>query len=79
MQLQDNQLILSIKDDGAGVSKKDIGKIFDAYYSTAKESGGTGLGLNIVKQLVEQRLHSTIAVISQPDKGCEFIISRHLA
>jgi signal transduction histidine kinase len=45
-------------DDGAGISGKDLPHIFEPFYTSDKQRG-TGLGLNIVYNLVRQRLHGT--------------------
>ena len=66
--------VVSIRDNGSGIENKEVGKIFNAYYTTAKDNGGTGLGLNIVKQIVETRLNASISVQSQVNKGSDFII-----
>jgi len=60
-------------DDGAGISKKDLPHIFEPFYTSDKHRG-TGLGLNIVYNLVRQRLHGTITCESEPEKGVLFKI-----
>lgn len=57
-------LVVAIRDTGTGVRPEIIGKVFDPYFTTKSEGNGTGLGLCIVKRLVEQaggliHLHST--------------------
>jgi signal transduction histidine kinase/CheY-like chemotaxis protein len=68
-------LRFSIKDTGIGISEDKLVTIFDRFTqaeeSTTRRFGGTGLGLNIVKQLVELQ-NGVINVKSTPGKGSEF-------
>lgn len=68
-----NKELLNIQylDDGAGISKKDLPHIFEPFY-TSDQHRGTGLGLNIVYNLVRQKLHGTISCESEPGKGVLF-------
>ncbi len=72
------KLIIWIKDEGIGIDKKDLPFIFERFYRTDqsrnRESGGFGLGLTIVKELV-QALDGNIAVSSQPGIGTEFTVT----
>jgi signal transduction histidine kinase len=68
---------LSVKDDGIGLSAADCAKVFDEFYRARNEQTasipGTGLGLSLVKRLVE--LHQgTVAVASALGKGSEFTV-----
>lgn len=71
-------LSFSVKDTGIGIRKEDIPNMFDKFkrleLSRNRNVEGTGLGLNIVKQLVEQ-MHGKIKVESEYGKGSEFTIS----
>lgn len=64
-------IVITIEDDGIGMDKETLGKLFQHYYlgTNTKESGsGTGLGMAITKQLIQ--LHDgSINVKSEPEKG----------
>jgi signal transduction histidine kinase len=65
-------------DTGIGIPNREKGRVFDAFYqvdsSSTREFGGAGLGLSIVKRLVEA--HSgTIAVEDNPPRGTVFVVS----
>lgn len=68
-------LKFSVKDTGIGIPPKKLKTIFDRFTqaedSTTRKFGGTGLGLNIVKQLIELQ-NAEINVKSQQDRGSEF-------
>src|SRR5205085_1889518 len=44
--------ILSVRDFGRGIPKKDLARVFEPFFTTGRERGGTGLGLTIVQSLV---------------------------
>ena len=76
----DDNVKISVKDNGIGISKEDQEKIFDRFYrvdaarSTTADESSTGLGLSIVKHIVENH-KGTIKVVSEINKGSEFIIT----
>ena len=67
---ENNSIEVSVRDEGTGIDKDTINRIFDPFYSTKSE--GTGLGLSIVKQLTEA-MNGTIAVESD-DRGTGFTL-----
>lgn len=70
---QDNQEIeITIKDNGCGISKDDQKKIFSPFFST--KSSGTGLGLSISKNIIEDHTGSTFTLESEEGKGTIFKI-----
>jgi two-component system, NtrC family, sensor kinase len=72
---EDEYAIVEYGDDGCGISKEVLGKIFEPFFSTARGKGGTGLGLNIVYNLVTQKLQGKIDVQSEVGKGTQFKIA----
>ncbi len=71
----DDKITITVKDYGKGISKDDIKKIFQKYYSTAKKfrKTGTGLGLFLSQQIIKAH-NGTLEVQSEPDKYTEFCI-----
>lgn len=74
---EDDRVILSVKDNGIGISKEHQERIFERFYrvdkSRSKETGGTGLGLAIVKHIVA--LHdANIEVESEVGKGSKISV-----
>ncbi|HYF86399.1 ATP-binding protein [Azospirillum sp.] len=65
---------LSVADDGNGIAQEVLPKIFDPFFTTRRGSGGSGLGLHIVYNLVTGRLHGTIGVESRPGQGTRFTL-----
>ena len=70
----DDQLELIYKDNGRGIAQNKQDKIFDKFYTTKKRNGGTGLGLHIVKSIVQNKLNGTIDFKSEPGNGVEITI-----
>ena len=69
--------VLSVQDNGVGIPKEDIAHIFDRFYrvdkARSREAGGSGLGLSIVRQLVE--LHGgRVTVESEFGHGTTFTV-----
>ena len=75
---KDNYIKMHFKDDGIGIPKDSLNYIFERFYrvdeSRSKHTGGIGVGLTIVKSIVD--LHKgNIEVKSKVNKGSEFIIT----
>ena len=62
---------ISVSDTGRGMSKAELDRAFDDFYTT--KTGGTGLGLSIVRRLVLDS-HGSLKVESEPGKGSTFIV-----
>ncbi len=73
----DTHAIIIIRDEGIGMDKKEIPRIFERFYridrARGRNSGGTGLGLAIVKHLIDAH-HGRIFVESEPGVGTQFKI-----
>lgn len=74
IQKQGNILLLHFRDTGRGMDEAVLKKIYDPFFTTKRNRGGTGLGLHIVHNLVCQTLMGQITCISSPGKGTEFQI-----
>ncbi|WP_378954709.1 ATP-binding protein [Pelosinus sp. sgz500959] len=74
VKTNDKQIILLYIDDGKGMDKNVLSKIFDPFYTTKRGHGGTGLGLHIVYNIVKQRFKGTILCESQLGQGTKFKI-----
>ena len=73
----DDNAVISFADSGVGIPNESIEHIFERFYrvdkARSRSTGGSGLGLSIVRNIVE-RNNGTITVSSQLNKGTEFII-----
>jgi len=75
LHAENRKAVFSVKDDGCGIPKEDIDKIWQRFYKSKADvnSGGNGLGLPISKRIVELS-GGTISVTSEEGKGSEFIV-----
>ena len=77
MKTTDDQMILSISDQGLGIPKQDLPRIFDRFYrvdrARSRAQGGTGLGLAIAKEIIKQH-KGFIWAKSEYGKGSTFTI-----
>lgn len=72
------RVLIAVQDQGIGMDQKEVRQVFQKFYRTkkAEESGeaGTGIGLSIVQQIVEQH-GGRIDVVSQPGAGSRFTLA----
>jgi signal transduction histidine kinase len=77
LTLEEGHAKLVVKDSGIGIPPQEIAHIFDRFYmvdkARSREAGGTGLGLNICKVIVDS-INGTITAKSEPGRGSEFIV-----
>jgi signal transduction histidine kinase len=74
-QLQDQCAIITVSDNGHGIASENQSKIFDPFFTTRLGQGGSGLGLNIVYNLVTGLLGGDIQVTSEPEQGSCFTLT----
>jgi PAS domain S-box-containing protein len=81
--LDGDRVRISVKDEGVGISTEQLEDIFDmfaqAHQSSETLTGGLGVGLTLVKRLVELHGGSILARSEGPEKGSEFIVELPLA
>jgi signal transduction histidine kinase len=65
---------LSVQDNGAGIAAQHLDRVFDPFFTTRLGQGGSGLGLNIVYNIVTQTLGGTIRAESVSGQGARFIL-----
>ncbi len=70
----DEQVEISVKDNGKGIANKNMKQIYDPFFTTARGKGGSGLGLNIVYNIVNTLYNGEIECKSKEGKGTQFII-----
>jgi signal transduction histidine kinase len=77
LNIENNSITIKVKDNGIGISKKDIPYIFERFYRTDmsrnKNTGGSGIGLTITKTLVEAH-GGKISVESKLGEGTVFTV-----
>lgn len=75
---ESKNITIKVIDEGVGIPKEDINRIFERFYrvdkARSRDVGGTGLGLAITKHIVKS-LDGTIVVNSELNKGSEFIVT----
>ncbi len=66
---------LVYRDDGRGIAAEHLGQIFDPFFTTRRGSGGAGLGLHIVYNLMTGPMQGQVAVASEAGDGAAFTLS----
>ncbi|WP_100644014.1 sensor histidine kinase [Alteromonas facilis] len=70
----DDDIELRYSDDGIGLKAEHLDALFDAFFTTKRAKGGSGLGTHIIYNLVTQTLNGQIEAHSEPGKGLEYVI-----
>ena len=71
---QAGEVVLCIADNGAGMSQALLAQLFQPFFSTKINQGGTGLGMTIVENLVRKTLGGSLRVESSVGHGSRFLI-----
>ena len=72
---EDNKVVVLFKDNGHGMNQHVLDNIFEPFFTTKRNSGGTGLGMNIVYNIVCQKLQGNIKIDSKLEYGSNFHIT----
>ncbi len=73
----DGQARILVSDDGSGVSEKNAVRIFDPFFTTRRDEGGTGMGLGIVRAMLQA--HNGTIELAHSEKGAAFLLTLPLA
>ena len=72
--MENDAVKIKFKDEGIGMKKEDLKKVFDPFFTTKAVGKGLGMGMSIVRNIIEQH-GGKININSEPRKGTEVIIS----
>ncbi len=75
VDLHDDVLYLTVMDNGVGISKDHVDRIFDPFFTTKFSGNTTGLGLNVVYNIVTKLFDGNIRVETDPGKGTTFYMT----
>ncbi|MBN2833608.1 MAG: HAMP domain-containing histidine kinase [Candidatus Delongbacteria bacterium] len=70
----DTGLKISFSDNGSGIPQELQNKVFDPFFTTNRNNGGSGLGLSIVHSIITEYLKGSIQLISNANEGTTFIM-----
>ena len=73
-EIEHGQLMLNFSDDGVGMTPKTLHQVFDPFFTTKMGQGGSGLGMNIVYNVVTGMLGGSIGIASTPGNGTSVTI-----
>jgi len=71
-EVEPHQVLIEVRDTGKGISSEDLPRVYDLYYS--RRSGGSGIGLSIVKRIIEAH-QGKVEVVSEVGVGTTFQIT----
>jgi signal transduction histidine kinase len=74
-KVKDETVTMIYTDDGKGMTSEILQNIFEPFFTTKRNNGGTGLGMNIVYNIINQKLQGSILIESAEGQGARFIIT----
>ncbi|MGJ8670538.1 MAG: sensor histidine kinase [Oceanococcus sp.] len=74
VEKKDKEIILTCEDWGKGIESSIQSKIFEPFFTTKSADGGSGIGLDLVRSLVSEKLAGTIELNSELGKGSQFVV-----
>ncbi len=73
LALENNEVVIEYRDNGIGLTEQQRKKVFDPFYTTARSTGGSGLGMSISYNLITSKLHGSIKCM-EASEGAYFRI-----
>lgn len=70
-----DRVVLTVSDDGVGMSEEVARRAFEPFFTTRRDSGGTGLGLHLAFNIVTHQLGGRITLASAPGEGSRFVLT----
>ena len=64
-------VLIEVIDTGAGIAKENLSKIFEPFYTTKAVGQGTGLGLYVIRQIIEENHNGKVEFTSKYQKGSQ--------
>lgn len=68
-EIKDDWVLMDYRDDGIGLDDEGVKSLFDPFYTTKRNQGGSGLGTHLIHNLVTQRLRGEVEVETSPNNG----------
>ncbi|ORB65917.1 hypothetical protein BST45_14410 [Mycobacterium shinjukuense] len=74
VQHDDDSAVVVVVDNGPGIDQETLCHIFEPFFTTKYRKGGTGLGLFICRDIIDNRHHGTLGASSRPGAGASFVV-----
>jgi len=74
VRVDNGKLHMEYKDNGKGISLENQSQIFDKFFTTKKDDGGSGIGLHVIYLIITEKLNGEITCQSSLGEGVKFVI-----